>query len=140
MRIRIATWVLLVCACVAGCASQSSSTSTPAASRSPASQPAQGSVPGSLTPETPTAPRTPTIVQGSGAFTSPSSEPEATLPTSGDGFQLSFSDADVATVVGAILGDGLGVPFVIDPQVKGTINLQASRPLTRDELLPTLEA
>ena len=62
------------------------------------------------------------------------------MPLSGDGFQLSFVDVDVATVVAAILGDGLGVPFVVDPQVKGTVNLQASRPLAREELLPTLEA
>ncbi|HTU65576.1 MAG TPA: type II secretion system secretin GspD, partial [Steroidobacteraceae bacterium] len=67
-------------------------------------------------------------------------EPAPSLTPSGVGYQLAFSDADVAIVVGAILGDGLGVPYVIDPQVKGNVTLQASRPLTREELLPTLEA
>jgi general secretion pathway protein D len=80
------------------------------------------------------------ILQGSGAFTAPTSETTDAIPAGGDGFQLSFVDVDVATVVAAILGDGLGVPFVVDPQVKGTITLQASRPLAREELLPTLEA
>jgi general secretion pathway protein D len=95
---------------------------------------------GSLTPDTPAAPRAPTILKGSGTFTQPSADNADALPASGDGFQLSFVDADIPTVAAAILGDGLGVPFVVDPQVKGTITLQASRPLTREELLPTLEA
>ncbi len=107
--------------------------------RAPAAAAKSGATSGSLI-DSPNTTRPPTILHGSGAFTAPSSETNDALPVSGDGFQLSFIDVDVPTVVGAILGDGLGVPFVIDPQIKGTINLQASRPLTREELLPTLEA
>lgn len=86
------------------------------------------------------APHPPLILQGSGAFTSPSGDAAESLPPSGDGFQLNFVDADIATVAAAILGDGLGVPYVVDPQVKGKVNLQASRALAREELLPALEA
>jgi general secretion pathway protein D len=41
--------------------------------------------------------------------------------------------------VGAVLGDGLGLPYVVDPQVKGTITLQAQRALSADEVLAALE-
>lgn len=139
MAIRFATLMLAVCVFVSGCAAQDSRSKQQAASPPPA-QSTAASVAGSLAPETPAASRAPTILQGSGAFTSPASEPTEALPASGDGFQLSFVDVDIATVVAAILGDGLGLPFVVDPQVKGAITLQASRPLSREELLPTLEA
>jgi general secretion pathway protein D len=131
--------VFAASACLSACAMQMPPES-PRAPAVTATAPATQPLAGSLTPETSATPRSPTILQGSGSFTSPSDGNTDALPASGDGFQLSFVDADVATVAGAILGDGLGVPFVVDPQVKGTITLQASRPLTREELLPTLEA
>jgi general secretion pathway protein D len=86
------------------------------------------------------APRAPTILQGSGTFVAPPSEATPPPPPSGEGFQLSFSDVDIATVAAAVLGDGLGVPYTVDPQLKAKMTLQATRPLTQDELLPTLEA
>jgi general secretion pathway protein D len=128
--------VFAASACLSACAMQMPPES-PRAPAVTATAPATQPLAGSLTPETSATPRSPTILQGSGSFTSPSDGNTDALPASGDGFQLSFVDADVATVAGAILGDGLGVPFVVDPQVKGTITLQASRPLTREELLPT---
>lgn len=57
-----------------------------------------------------------------------------------EGFQLNFIDTDIATVVSSVIGDGLGLPYSVDPQVKGTMSLQAARPLKRDEVLPALEA
>ena len=61
-------------------------------------------------------------------------------PQAGGGYQLNFTDTDLAAVVAAVLGDGLNVTYSIDPQVKGTITLQAARPLTREETLAALEA
>ena len=66
--------------------------------------------------------------------------PKQVAVATGDGFQLSFVDTDIATVVSTVLGDGLNLPYVVDPQIKGTITLQAARPLNRDELLAALEA
>lgn len=57
-----------------------------------------------------------------------------------EGFQLNFADTDIATVVGTVLGDGLGMPYVVSPQVKGTLTLQATRALGREETLAALEA
>lgn len=86
--------------------------------------------------------RPPLIIQGSGELTAPL-KPEnsvATAQSNGNGFQLNFVDTDIAAVVGAVLGDGLGLPYVVDSQVKGTMTLQASRPLDKDEVLAALEA
>lgn len=60
-------------------------------------------------------------------------------PSTDDGYQLNFIDTDIASVVSTVLGDGLGVPYVVDPQVKGTMTLQATRPLSREEALAALE-
>ncbi len=52
---------------------------------------------------------------------------------------LNFQQMEIAEVVKIILGEILGVNYVLDKNVTGTVNLQTSRPLTRDALLPTLE-
>ncbi|MBM4199853.1 MAG: type II secretion system protein GspD, partial [Gammaproteobacteria bacterium] len=54
-------------------------------------------------------------------------------------FTLNFDDADVAEVAKAVLGDILKVNYVISPKVTGKVSLQTARPLTEDELIPTLE-
>jgi len=83
-------------------------------------------VPGSSTP----------LPAGSGV--SPQMPPPPP-PSAGDGFQLNFVDTDINAVVGAVLGDGLNLPYLVDPQVKGIISLQAQRALSADEVLAALE-
>jgi general secretion pathway protein D len=80
------------------------------------------------------------VVQGTGKLFDAPAEPLKRTASASEGFQLSFVDADIAVVVASVLGDGLGKTFSIDPQVKGTMTLQASRPLSRDEVVPALEA
>lgn len=82
----------------------------------------------------------PLIIQGSGALAVPPRKDETTPAVTGNGFQLNFVDTEIAAVVSAVLGDGLNLPFVVDPQVKGTITVQATRPLSKDEVLAALEA
>lgn len=53
---------------------------------------------------------------------------------------LNFQQMEIAEVVKIILGEILGLNYVLDPNVSGTVSLQTSRPLTREALLPTLEA
>ena len=53
---------------------------------------------------------------------------------------LNFENADLREVIKVVLGDMLGENFVIDPQVKGAVTVQTSRPLTKEALLPTLES
>jgi general secretion pathway protein D len=54
-------------------------------------------------------------------------------------YTLNFDDADLAEVAKVILGDTLKVNYVINPKVTGKVSLQTARPLTEDEMIPTLE-
>lgn len=53
--------------------------------------------------------------------------------------KLNFQNANLLEVIKVMLGDMLGVNYVVDPRVQGAVTLQTSRPLQRDDLLPTLE-
>lgn len=53
---------------------------------------------------------------------------------------LDFEDTDIRDVVAHILGDTLHVNYTFDPAVHGTATLHTVRPLTRDQLLPALQA
>ncbi len=52
---------------------------------------------------------------------------------------LTFADTDIREVVRQILGDILQVNYTIDPAVRGMATLETTRPLGRDEILPTLQ-
>jgi len=60
--------------------------------------------------------------------------------TSGKGeYSLNFDDADLGEVAKVILSDILGRNYTISPQVVGKVTLQTSKPLSKDELIPTLD-
>lgn len=85
--------------------------------------------------------RQPVIVIGTGALVGTPSAPSQQPATSAtEGYQLSFVDSDIAGVVASVVGDALGLPYLVDPQIKGNMTLQAARPLAREEVLPALEA
>lgn len=73
------------------------------------------------------------------AATPVSQHAAAAAGTSGD-VTLNFAGADIRDVVGQVLGETLKLNFVIDPEVSGPVNFNISRPLAREEILPTLEA
>lgn len=52
---------------------------------------------------------------------------------------LNFQDIEISEVVKIILGELLKTNYVVDKKVTGTVSLQTSRPLQRDDLLPILE-
>ncbi|MCI0667867.1 MAG: type II secretion system protein GspD, partial [Methylococcaceae bacterium] len=54
-------------------------------------------------------------------------------------YTLNFDDADLGEVAKVILSDTLGENYVLSPTVSGRVTLQTTRPLTREELIPTLE-
>jgi general secretion pathway protein D len=59
---------------------------------------------------------------------------------SGEGsYSLNFDEADLGEVAKVVLGDILGQNYVLSPKVAGKVTLQTTEPLTKDELLPTLE-
>lgn len=59
---------------------------------------------------------------------------------SGEGaYSLNFDDADLGEVAKVILSDILGQNYVLSPKVAGKVTLQTTDPLSKDELIPTLE-
>jgi general secretion pathway protein D len=57
----------------------------------------------------------------------------------GQGYDLNFENAPIASVAKTVLGDILRVGYVIDPRVQGTISLASGRPVPRSELLFVFE-
>jgi len=66
---------------------------------------------------------------------------QATRPAADkkDTFTFNFDDADLGEVAKVIIGDTLKMNYVLNPKVAGKVTLQTTQPLTKDELLPTLE-
>jgi len=56
-----------------------------------------------------------------------------------DGYTLNFENSPVSNVAKSVLGDILGVGYVIDPRVQGTITLSTGRPIAKRDVLFVLE-
>jgi general secretion pathway protein D len=82
-------------------------------------------------------PATNSVRRGTGTFVRPVA-PAGVDTTPGD-VTLNFDGTDIREVVKVILGDLLGVNYVLDPAVSGSVSLQTGRPLRREMLIPTLE-
>ncbi len=54
-------------------------------------------------------------------------------------YSLNFDEADLGEVAKVILSDILGQNYVLSPKVTGKVTLQTTDPLSKDELIPTLE-
>ncbi|MGR9071700.1 MAG: secretin N-terminal domain-containing protein, partial [Gammaproteobacteria bacterium] len=82
----------------------------------------------------------PELFPGTGSFVSSSPYQRAYRSGGGNGkYTLNFDGADLGEVTKVILSDTLGENYVLNPKVTGTVTLQTTRPLTKEELLPTLE-
>ena len=55
------------------------------------------------------------------------------------GYTLNFENAPIAQVVKSVLGDILGVGYVIDPRAQGSISLSSGRPIEKKDMLYVLE-
>jgi len=60
--------------------------------------------------------------------------------TDGGDITLSFEGTDVRQVVKTVLGDILGENYSINTDVQGSLTLKTSRPITRQQVIPTLES
>ncbi|WP_062206115.1 type II secretion system secretin GspD [Aureimonas sp. AU12] len=63
-------------------------------------------------------------------------------PTTSEGggsYTLNFENADIKDVVRAVLNDALKVNYVVSGNVTGPVTLSSTRPVSRAELLSTLE-
>jgi general secretion pathway protein D len=73
-----------------------------------------------------------TLAQGA-----PSAPGAVTTPA---GVEFNFDAADIQTVAKSLLGDVLGLTFVIDPRVQGTVTLASAGPVPRRDVLPMFES
>ena len=60
-------------------------------------------------------------------------------PAGKGSYSLNFDEADLGEVAKVVLSDILGESYVLSPKVTGKVTLQTTEPLTKEELLPTLE-
>jgi general secretion pathway protein D len=65
--------------------------------------------------------------------------PQAQPTTNGQGYELNFENAPIASVAKTVLGDILKVGYTIDPRVQGSISLASGRPVPRSDLLFVFE-
>ena len=67
-------------------------------------------------------------------------QPAATSGSGGgNGFDLNFESAPVATVAKVVLGDILQTGYTIDPRVQGTVSLVSVRPVPKSDIIFVLE-
>lgn len=134
---------LLFCAVTAGAASCASdrpvegAVTVLAPTFEPASQAASQAGPEPAT-VTPIDTREEIIERSTGGFIGAGRTRGAGDATPGD-INLRFDATDIREFVGAVLGDILGVNYLIDPMVAGTVTVQTTRPIRNEELLPLFE-
>jgi len=76
---------------------------------------------------------------GTGVFVG-QPQPQSPVTIQGGGnITLNFENTNLREVVKVILGDLLNANYSIDPGVQGAVTLQTSEPLSRKDLIPTLE-
>lgn len=84
-------------------------------------------------------PSAPVIFRGSDQ-TAKLPAPQPPVRLDGDAVMLNFEQAPLADVMHSILGEILGLDYVIDRPVKGEITIRTRSPIPRDQLLPILES
>ena len=56
------------------------------------------------------------------------------------GVELNFENADIQAVAKSVLGDVLGLNYLIDPRVQGTVTLASVGPISRKDVLAVFES
>jgi len=91
-------------------------------------------------PVTETAPAKPELFPGTNRFVPDTTLQHRKTKRGGEGtYSLNFDEADLGEVAKVILSDILGQNYVLSPKVAGKVTLQTTDPLSKDELIPTLE-
>src|ERR1700744_1162351 len=81
----------------------------------------------------------PAVFQGTEITDVAAAPPHLQPAASGNGFDLNFESAPVATVAKVVLGDILQTGYTIDPRVQGTVSLVSVRPVPKSDIIFVLE-
>jgi len=81
----------------------------------------------------------PEIYPGTGRLTRGTARAAETAVGSQGQVTLNFANADIREVIDVVLGETLGISYIIDPAVQGTVTARTSTPLERDAVIPALE-
>jgi general secretion pathway protein D len=82
----------------------------------------------------------PELFPGTNRFVPGAATQHRTPQSRGEGaYSLNFDEADLGEVAKVILSDILGQNYVLSPKVAGKVTLQTTDPLSKEELIPTLE-
>src|SRR5579871_5153908 len=79
----------------------------------------------------------PVVFQGTEVTDIAPPRPQPT--SSGNGYDLNFDNAPVATVAKVVLGDIMQTGYTIDPRVQGTVSLVSVRPVPKSDIVFVLE-
>ena len=80
------------------------------------------------------------IFIGTGEFVDKSARSKASRSSyAGDDVSLMFQDAPIAEVASTILGDLMGMAYVLDERVTGNVSLKTGRPIPRSALVGVME-
>ncbi len=78
---------------------------------------------------------------GTGSFIGTQSAISAGKTSKGvDGYSLNLIDAPVSAAAKSVLGDTLGINYIIDPRVSGKVTLQTATPVSKETLIEIFEA
>jgi len=69
----------------------------------------------------------------------PQPQPQLQPTADGQGYELNFENAPIASVAKTVLGDILKIGYTIDPRVQGTISLTSGRGVPKSDLLFVFE-
>ena len=58
----------------------------------------------------------------------------------GDAVALNFEEAPLSEVLHSVIGDILGLDYIVEHPVKGTVTLRTRSPIPREQLLPIMES
>jgi general secretion pathway protein D len=81
----------------------------------------------------------PAVFQGTEITDVAAAQPHPQPAASGNGFDLNFESAPVATVAKVVLGDIMQTGYTIDPRVQGTVSLVSVRPVPKSDIIFVLE-
>jgi general secretion pathway protein D len=98
----------------------------------------QGTAPGAQ-PVTPGAPGAQPVTPGAPVVVTTTAPPPPLVkraPLAANQVQLSYDNADLYEFINQI-ADALGItPIVLDPQIKGSVTIHSSAPMSRDDIFP----